>query len=209
MREAGNDPKWLGQKFGRLTVVGFVHKRNKWYWRCRCECGNEVIRQGCLVRQGNPISCGCYQREVVSKIFTTHGMTKSRLYRIYNAMKNRCYNEKQPNYMNYGGRGIGICEEWLQGFGVFQEWALANGYADDLTIERIDNSKDYSPDNCRWATRAEQSRNTRRNHRYTHNGRTQVLTDWCKELGLDFHTVENRIHHTGMTTGQALGLEAR
>lgn len=208
MRQRGNDPKWMGQRFGRLTVTGFVHKRNKWYWRCRCDCGNEIVAQGCIVRSGHTLSCGCYQREVASEANITHGMTKSRLYRIYNAVKNRCYNQGQPNYVNYGARGIRMCEEWLNSFENFREWAMSSGYTDDLTIERIDNSKDYGPDNCRWATRAEQSRNTRRNHLFTYEGRTQVLTDWCAELGLNFHTVENRIHQMHMTTGQALGLEA-
>lgn len=208
MRERGNDPKWLGQKFGRLTVIGFVHKRNKWYWKCRCECGNEIVVQGCMARNGHTISCGCYQKERASEASTTHGMTNTRLYRIYNAVKNRCYNADQPNYANYGGRGIKMCDDWLHDFSRFHEWAVSSGYQDGLTIERIDYNKDYCPENCRWATRAEQSRNTRRNRFYTHNGRTQVLTDWCAELGLNFHTVENKIHQKHMSTGRALGLEA-
>lgn len=207
MRERGNDPKWLGEKYGRLTVVGFVHKRKKWYWKCRCDCGNEVVAQGCIVRSGHTTSCGCYQKEKASEANLTHGMTRSRLYRIYNAAKNRCYNSGQPNYENYGGRGIRMCEEWLNSFDSFKDWALSTGYDDDLTLEREDVNGMYCPENCRWATRAEQSRNTRRNHLYTHNGRTQILTDWCAELGLNFHTVEYKIHQKGMTTGQALGLE--
>ena len=207
MRERGNDPKWLGQKFGRLTVVGFVHKGKKWYWKCRCECGNEIVAQGCVVRRGNTSSCGCYRNEIVHILNRTHGMTRTRLYRIYNAVKNRCYNKKQQNYANYGGRGIEMCQEWLDSFDAFMAWAIAAGYTDDLTLERNDNNGMYCPENCQWVTRAEQSRNTRRNHLYTHDGRTMVLTDWCAELGLNFHTVEYRIHQKGMTTGQALGLE--
>lgn len=157
-----------------------------------------------LVKNGHTLSCGCLQKEKLSQASKTHGQTNSRLYRIYNGMKNRCYNKKQPNYSNYGGRGITICDEWLRSFAVFQSWALANGYSDDLSIDRIDNDKRYSPENCRWATRTEQNENTRNNHLVTINGKTQSLSAWAREQGLNYHTVSFRIHQKHMTPEQAL-----
>ena len=204
MREKVNDNKWIGQKYGRLTVTGFVHKGKKWYWECTCECGNSIITQAYLVRNGHTSSCGCLQRERASEASLVHGQTNSRLYRIYNGMKNRCYNQKQQGYENYGGRGITICEEWLKSFTAFEEWSLSHGYADDLSIDRIDNNGDYSPKNCRWVTRTEQNENTRRNHLVTIGDRTQPLSAWVRELGLNYHTVSFRIHQKHMTPEQAL-----
>lgn len=204
MREKVNDNKWIGQKYGRLTVTGFVHKGKKWYWECICECGNSIITQAYLVRNGHTSSCGCLQRERASEASLVHGQTNSRLYRIYNGMKNRCYNQKQQSYENYGGRGITICEEWLKSFTAFEEWSLSHGYADDLSIDRIDNNGDYSPKNCRWVTRTEQNENTRRNHLVTIGDRTQPLSAWVRERGLNYHTVSFRIHQKHMTPGQAL-----
>lgn len=157
-----------------------------------------------LVKNGHTLSCGCLQKEKLSQASKTHGQTNSRLYRIYNGMKNRCYNKKQPSYSNYGGRGITICDEWLHSFAVFQSWALANGYSNDLSIDRIDNDKGYSPENCRWATRTEQNENTRNNHLVTIDGETQPLSAWARERGLNYHTVSFRIHQKHMTPEQAL-----
>lgn len=204
MREKVNDNKWIGQKYGRLTVTGFVHKGKKWYWECTCECGNSIITQAYLARNGHTSSCGCLQRERASEASLVHGQTNSRLYRIYNGMKNRCYNQKQQSYENYGGRGITICEEWLKSFTAFEGWSLSHGYADDLSIDRIDNNGDYSPKNCRWVTRTEQNENTRRNHLVTIGDRTQPLSAWVRERGLNYHTVSFRIHQKHMTPEQAL-----
>ena len=206
MRESAINENWIGQRFGRLTVCEFEYSErlHKWFWGCQCDCGRWVKVRPYLVKNGHTLSCGCLQKERVSQSSKTHGQSSSRLYRIYNAMKSRCYNEKQANYPNYGGRGITICDEWLHSFAVFQEWALANGYSDDLSIDRIDNSKEYSPENCRWVTRVEQNENTRRNNIVTINGKTQPLSAWARERGLNYHTVSFRIHQKHMTPEQAL-----
>lgn len=116
-----------------------------------------------------------------------------RLRRIHTAMKTRCSNPNATGYANYGGRGICVCPEW-QAYPPFKDWALANGYADDLSIDRIDVAGDYCPENCRWATRAEQANNTRANRRLTFQGRTMTLRQWAKEFGFSANQISDRIN---------------
>lgn len=116
---------------------------------------------------------------------TTHGKSNTRLYRIYKTMKCRCYNKNREEYPNYGGRGIKVCDEWLNDFMVFYNWAMDNGYKEDLTIDRIDNNKGYSPANCRWVDKKIQACNTRRNLKLTYNGVTHLISHWAELLNLD------------------------
>ena len=158
----------VGQKFGRLTVVQREGTSSNGCatWRCRCECGNEVVVTGGNLRSGNTTSCGCFFKEMVAsnntKSKTTHGKTNTRLHTIWSDMKQRCGNPKDHFYYIYGGRGISVCDEWKNDFQAFYDWAIHNGYRDDLTIDRKNNDQGYCPDNCRWATWKEQANNKRR-----------------------------------------------
>jgi hypothetical protein len=160
------------QKFGRLTVIAYAGRINKiTRWQCQCECGKQIIVTACHLRSGESKSCGCFAKEQASKSHTIHGMAadrktkkNKRLYTIWASMIQRCTNLKNKRWESYGERGINVCEEW-RNFIPFRDWALANGYDDDLTIDRIDNDRNYCPNNCRWATWKEQANNKRNTRR--------------------------------------------
>lgn len=185
-----------GQRFGRLVVIG-IDDRNtrKTYFYCQCDCGKvKSIRSDGLL-SGAVKSCGCMKREQDRTNLTAnhkHKMSRTRLYETWQGMKGRCYNPNDTRYDRYGGRGITVCDEWRYDFVVFCDWAMQNGYADNLTIDRIDNDKGYSPDNCRWADTETQCRNRSSNVNITIGKSTRTLTEWCEIFEMDYKTVYAR-----------------
>lgn len=183
-----------GQKFGLWTVIGFAEvKDGHSFWRCRCDCGNEAIVRGSSLKQGRSKSCGCDREKRRIKKITKHGGYGTRLYRIWDNMKKRCYNPNDISYPRYGARGITICEEWLT-FKNFQEWAIANGYDDFLTIDRIDNDEGYTPSNCRWCDVKQQANNRRTSHYVTYNGETLTLKQWAEKLNVSYPLLFQRFN---------------
>ncbi len=179
----------LGQKFGRLTVIKEAEKiDSNARWVCLCECGNTVIAITAKLKNGHVKSCGCYRRDIPSLRKKTHGETKTRLYQTWCHMKQRCYYKKTLNFERWGGRGITVCPQWKNSYEAFRDWALSNGYKDGLSIDRIDNDKGYSPDNCRFATRIEQCRNKSTNFFY--KGKT--LAQWSEETGISQKLISYR-----------------
>lgn len=152
-----------GKKFGRLTVIKYYgsNKHGRALWLCQCDCGNTKIVLGNSLNSKLTLSCGCYNKEIIKKCNSKHNMAYSKLYKVWQGMKTRCYNKNFMYYCNYGGRGITICDEWKSNFSNFYEWSINNGYEEGLTIDRINNDGNYEPSNCRWVTRAEQNRNKR------------------------------------------------
>jgi hypothetical protein len=145
-----------GQRFGRLIALEYSHTDNgkKAVWLCKCNCGNICSVRAKDLRSGNTKSCGCYAVDVAKEVNTKHGASKTRLYNIHSMMKNRCSNPRDSHWEWYGAKGVTVCKEW-QRFEPFRDWALANGYAENLVIDRKDSSKGYSPDNCQWITQSE------------------------------------------------------
>lgn len=188
-----------GMKFGRLYVLErtddhyYPSGRHDIQYRCRCDCGNEVNVLGIHLRSGHTSSCGCVRVETSRKTMTTHGMTDTRLHAIWKNMKERCLNRNHKNYKDYGGRGITICDEWVESFDGFYTWSINNGYQDALTLDRIDVNGSYSPGNCRWITQKEQCNNTRRNIKVTINNEEHTLKEWCEISNLKYSTIVSRV----------------
>lgn len=174
-----------GQVFGRLTVISRAeNKGGRIYWNCKCECGNEKRISRNDLKRGSTKSCGCLNDENRPFIRRSHGMTKSSEHTTWLSIKSRCYNPKNKCYKDYGGRGIIMCEEWLNSFEQFLEDMGPKPIKEGIrySIERNDVDGNYCKENCRWATDLEQARNKRSNHLITFNGKTQCIAAWSKEL---------------------------
>lgn len=196
----------IGQRFGKLVVQKYVdtNKHGQSLWLCQCDCGKQKIVSSGNLRTGNTRSCGCLHNALLIKNSTKHGETATRLYWIWHGMKARCFNTHDSRFKDYGGRGITVCDEWIS-FESFRSWALSNGYADNLTIDRVDNDGNYCPENCRWATDKQQANNRRTNRLITHNGKTQTIKQWASELGINYNTLYTRIVKYGWTAEKAFG----
>ncbi|MBQ6906195.1 MAG: hypothetical protein IJN75_04165 [Clostridia bacterium] len=188
-----------GQRFGRLIVVNLAGRDNfrQAVWNCVCDCGNTTQVRSNNLRNGSTTSCGCFHRKRAKETHEIHGFRYTRLFSIWCGMKQRCYNPKYHNYPRYGGRGIVICEAWKNDFISFQEWAIANGYSDELTIDRIDVNGNYEPSNCRWATQKTQCNNKRNNRFIEYNGETHTLQEWAQKIGICHTTLIERIKRWG------------
>lgn len=183
----------LGKRFHMLEVISQSEKINKCSrWNCRCDCGQEVTVDCSKLTSGIKTSCGCEKRRMMSELKKIHGMSRTRIYHIWMAMKNRCYRVSSQKYADYGGRGITVCDEW-HSFESFYEWSLANGYNNDLTIDRIDNNGLYSPSNCRWATVTIQSNNRRSNRHLTIDGVTRTVAEWSRYSNVRYATIMSRV----------------
>lgn len=150
-----------GRKFGKLTAIKIDYKSKdyKTFWLCKCDCGNYTSVYVSKLTTGKTKTCGCSRTTDPHNY--KHGLRHTRLYRIWANMKTRCYNKMDPHYSRWGGRGVKICNEWINDFKAFYDWAIKNGYQDNLSIDRINNDGNYEPNNCRWATIKQQNNNKR------------------------------------------------
>lgn len=183
----------IGTKFGKLTVIKYVGYNKKTYkhkWLCRCECGKEVIVQQGNLENGHTKSCGCLRKEINSGYI--HGKSHTRLFNIWASMRERCNCLTCTIYKYYGGRGVRICEEWDKYIN-FEKWALANGYKDNLTIDRKDVNGNYEPSNCRWATSKQQCNNRTSNRIIEINGAKHTLSEWSEISEINVTTIYMRL----------------
>ncbi len=196
---------FTGKWFGRIKVIEYAgkDKGNHSRWLCECECGKRKIIAGFNLASGAINSCGCLRKETTGLLNKTHGQSNSRLYSIYCNMISRTENPNATAYNLYGGRGIAICSEWRNDFPSFYNWALSNGYQDTLSIDRKDNDKGYSPDNCRWVSMSNQFNNRRSNRVITFNGENKTIAQWARSLSIDRHTIHSRLN-SGWSVERAL-----
>lgn len=203
-----------GERYGMLTVI----ERGGYYvspagrkvvkWVCRCDCGNIIEVTGVHLHSGNSLSCGCYGRQQRLKAVKkgTHNKSRTRIYHIWQLMKYRCLNPAAANYSTYGGRGITVCDDWKSrnGFESFYEWSVNNGYDDSLSLDRIDVNGNYEPENCRWVDEETQHNNTQSSVKITYNGKTMTAAQWAREIGVDRHTIYDRLRK-GLPIEEVLG----
>ena len=193
-----------GEKYNKLTVLKRVKNQKKsTMWLCECDCGNKVIVSAGNLKNNHTTSCGCYAKQNSKSRMQNkqnpmykHGLYNTRINEIWNAMKKRCYLKSHMAYSSYGGRGITICDEWLNrenGFVNFYNWAMDNGYQDNLSIDRINVDGNYEPNNCRWVTTEEQQNNKRNNRIIEYNGEKKTLAQWSKIYGINYKTLLSRI----------------
>lgn len=197
-----------GQRFGRLSVIGISDTNTrKTYWVCQCDCGNvKEVRSDSLLC-GAITSCGCRKKEQDRKNLTanhSHKKSGTRIYKEWLAMRRRCNNPNDKCYHRWGGRGIKVCDEWDNSFQNFYDWAIANGYSDNLTIDRIDNDGNYEPSNCRWVSNRDQCNNRSSNIKITIGCATKTLIQWCEIFKLDYRMVHARYHRNNVSSLDSL-----
>ena len=180
----------VGSRFGRLVVLEKSQNKSKWgeiFWLCKCDCGNtKTVRANQLTR-GVTKSCGCLQREAV----THHGMTKTPTFKSWESMKQRCLNQNSPDYSNYGGRGIQVCERWVSSFDTFL--ADMGDRPAGTTLDRIDPNGNYEPSNCRWASGKTQNNNQRATKRYLFNGKELTASEISELTGVQQRLIVDRM----------------
>lgn len=206
-----------GDKFGKLTILNEEQPRVRSSglktridrkFNCLCDCGNSKIIYLSSLRNGDTKSCGCNQVEAARKmglLSKTHGLSKTPLYRVYNDLKSRCTNSNHAEYHNYGGRGITVCDQWMSNFMAFHTWAINSGYKAGLEIDRENNDKGYSPDNCRWVTRITNCYNQRKTFMIQWDGQEMPLGELCLKLNLNKLRIYQRIARDGMSLIDAIG----
>lgn len=188
----------IGQRFGRLTVLGAIESSARCKiprWLCKCDCGKQLVVKENMLLKGSTKSCGCYAREMLAKgrKLRKKPNRNTRLYKTWMNIRQRCNNPKAENAKYYYSKGIAVCKEWDDDFDSFYSWAINNGYKDGLTIDRIDNERGYSPDNCRWITSKKQCNNRTNNVIIQFNNEKHTLSEWSEILGIKYMTLYSRI----------------
>lgn len=195
----------IGCKFGKLIVIESCGKGKDghYYSMVECECGARYLTPDTELIYGRRSSC-----KKCSKPRMTHGKTNTKLFEVWQSMKQRCYDKNHQNYEDYGGRGIIVCDEWKSDFQAFYDWAMANGYADKLTIDRVDVNGNYEPSNCRWANKIVQANNKRNNHLIEYKGKTYTIAELSRKHNIGYSCLYMRIQE-GWDIERALTLKPK
>lgn len=198
-----------GKKFGRLVVVERSHQdnHNKYHWRCNCDCGKETLVVTGQLINGRTKSCGCLHKEVVSKTFTTHGLSKIPEFDVWAALIQRCTNKNNKKYSDYGGRGITVCDRWINSFEAFYH-DMGPRPSPDLSIDRMDNDRGYYPENCKWATDKEQAMN-KRVRKSSVSGVNGVVWSERDKLWYSYITVNKKYTYLGCSKNIEEAIETR
>ena len=204
-----DNKKYIGEKYGELTVVDFEYDTNEqvFSWVCRCSCGGIRVVKPYRLRNGSVTMCKDCAKKAMSENNKTHGLSYTRLYSIWGGIKERCNNSNSAAYKYYGERGISICEEWRNDFTSFYEWSMNNGYEEGLTIDRIDNDGNYEPSNCRWTTMSVQANNKRKvkpRIYLTIDGINKPLKEWGEESEFSLQAIKYRLDVKKMTPKDAV-----
>lgn len=186
----------IGERHGRLVCLGKDPDKDKRYYLYKCDCGNvkSIIQDN--VKRGATISCGCYLKanRLNGNCHRTFGFSHTRIDNIYKTMIARCFYPTNKSYPRYGAKGITVCDEWRKDKTSFFKWAFEHGYADNLTIDRIDPKGNYCPENCRWATYQEQNNHRCSNRFETIDGVTHTVAEWSRISGIKAGTIQNRLY---------------
>lgn len=205
----------LGKKFGRLTVIERVenNKTGRAVWKCECQCGSFIAVSSDNLQKSGPVvekSCGCALMEFTSNIRKSHEKSGTPEHKVWIGMKSRCYNKRSRDFYKYGGRGIRVCERWENNFSAFLQdmGSRPNGKSREFSIERINNSGDYEPGNCRWATLIEQANNKRSTVFIEYLGKRQPLAQWAREIGASHQALAHR-YYRGWSHDKILTIPVR
>lgn len=201
----------IGNQYGRLEVISFLKtdKHGNKVYLCKCECGNTTTTTANSLKKGHTKSCGCLQRETVTK----HNKSKTRLYKVWMDMRCRCNYKNGQDFKHYGNRGVKVCDEWLNNFQTFYDWAMANGYKEnapkgECTLDRINVDGNYEPSNCRWVNSKSQANNRTNNRVITYHNETHTLAEWSEILGIKYETLSARLNKYKWSVEQAFSTES-
>ena len=201
-----------GQRFGKLVVIERVYNgRKDAHWRCKCDCGKEVITSTGHLKDGHTKSCGCYSRSLLKETATKHGQYKTRLYNVWWSIYTRCYVKSSNRYKQYGDKGIIMCDEWKNDFMTFYNWSMENGYKEDIdkngrnqiSIDRIDNNGNYETNNCRWVDRKTQANNKSINVKFLIAGESLTAKQVAEKYNINYRTFMSRLYR-GFTFEEAI-----
>lgn len=198
----------LGQRFGKLTVIQLLPDRShkEKHWLCECDCGSKYVAKSSSLVHGLTTQCHKCAMAQVGVSNTKHGCEPRKLHEAYNNMLTRCYNSNYFLFRRYGGRGIKVCDDWRESYINFRDWALVNGWEPGLSLDRIDNNKDYCPENCTWSTVIEQANNRSNNRYLAYRGETDTMANWSRRTGIPYWELQRRLDKAGMSIEEALSM---